>query len=166
MGVLMQFSCWEYGSKKLKPLLPRDSCHSKLVKQGVIFTTLSNALKKSCNHYVTVSLAHQVNRLLSSGYAFDLVITILASVHNHVFTQPVSIKERDSRPLLVIAYLHGATHSVLKIASKYNIRTVFSVRFKMSMLTPFSYSLLYFVEALVANINSLSCFSHCSKFTS
>lgn len=56
---LNQGLCWEYGKENSKPVLPRISCHSKIVKAGVVKSLVRNALDRSCVHFITDSPERQ-----------------------------------------------------------------------------------------------------------
>src|SRR5690606_8095286 len=106
------------------------------------------------------SLEHMVNRLLSAGYSFNLLVNVLCQTGFKVFntTQPMIDRAKDNRPTVVIPYLHGASHHLLKIASKLNVHIVFSVKFKLSMLTPFTYSYNRFKCLIKHRSQSGECF--------
>lgn len=42
--------CWQYQPRSSKPLLSFASAHSKIIKNGIAFSTLKSALTKSCDH--------------------------------------------------------------------------------------------------------------------
>ncbi|XP_072143741.1 uncharacterized protein [Dermacentor andersoni] len=56
-----------------KPLLEYSACHSKLVKQGIAYSTLRSAITKSCPHNMQQSFSQQIERLGKAGYPVHLL---------------------------------------------------------------------------------------------
>lgn len=48
--------CWEYGKENAKPLLSKNSCHSKTVKAGIVRSLITNAMERSCTHFLAESV--------------------------------------------------------------------------------------------------------------
>lgn len=44
--------CWSYGKPKAEPALSARSCHSKLLKSGLMNLLLKHALLKLCLHHI------------------------------------------------------------------------------------------------------------------
>lgn len=86
-----EHTCWSYRTRSEKGLLPFDSAHTKLIKRGIAFSCLSNAVKKSCHHRITESLSFQVSRLKKSGYRDALLVSVSEKVLRTV------VKEKGCR---------------------------------------------------------------------
>lgn len=57
---------WPYGKPNAKPVLSVGSCHSKLVKSGLMNSLLKNALLKLCLHHAVSALQNQMVRFLNA----------------------------------------------------------------------------------------------------
>jgi len=133
--------CWKYGNGKNKPLLSAYSAHSKIVKRSVVSSCILNAMSKSCNDLVFVSINLQIQRLLNVGYDFDFLISLWPKILKKVFSgNSGSTDEFSKKPFVVLPYYHNFSHCLLKIAAKFNVKIVFKIPFKLSNLTPFSKS--------------------------
>lgn len=59
-----------------KPLLPFASEYSKLVKHGVVCACLSNALTKSCHHWIQKRFRGQIACMRAAGYPSHLLVFV------------------------------------------------------------------------------------------
>src|SRR5690606_17138356 len=139
-------------------LLPRRSNHSKLVKRGIMVNTLGNVLRKSCMHFVSSSLGKQIDRLCAAGYDFDLIENVLCSLYARLYGNASLNRPATEARVLVIPYYHRAVHCIIKAVKQFNVRVVFSVKVKLSVLTPFTNSVNPFTCSVNhRNANNFTC---------
>lgn len=124
--------CWEYGKLSPKPILPRQSCHSKIVKAGIVKSLIKNSLKKSCIHFMDQALKRQYERLEDAGYEEAFVSRQLAI---EVSGKKVGRSGRNRSA--VVPYFHEISHNLKACARRFGIDVIFSSDFKLSRLTPF-----------------------------
>ncbi|CAN7983728.1 unnamed protein product [Ixodes hexagonus] len=128
--------CWEYGKVTPKPLLPFKSCHSKLVKRGIVMSLLDAALKKSCPHKGPVSIRNQLLRLKHAGYNNNIV----KGVAMRLLMKIGGMKKGQIAKLdkvVCVPFFHGFSHNLMSIARRFNVKVLFTTDFKLSKLTPF-----------------------------
>lgn len=126
--------CWEYEPRASKPLLPFDSCHSKLVKRSIATTCFTNALKKSCRHLISESFSKQLERLKAAAYPSHLLISVAESILKKLKhtqgRQSLSECNRNKK-CTVVPYMHGIAHNLKKIGKHANVRVLFSAPIKL-----------------------------------
>lgn len=139
LDVLISFSdnrhtCWCYQPRSAKNVLPFDSGHSKVIKRGIATTCIQAALHKSCEHKPEASLTAQIDKLKAAGYPNSVVVPVCESLLQKVKRQNTGPKgkQKDQRPLHVIPYVHKVSHSLKKIATRYDINLLFSAPCKLS----------------------------------
>lgn len=124
--------CWEYGKETVKPILPKQSCHSKNVKAGIAKSLIGNALSKSCTHFLSQALKRQWTRLQNAGYEDTFIRRQLT----------IQLTGKQNKQVLnsrraVIPYFHDISHNLKASAKKFGIETVCTADFKLCHLTPF-----------------------------
>lgn len=125
--------CWEYGKMKCKPILHAKSCHSKLVKAGVVGSLIQSSLKKSCFHFVDDALRRQVDRLCDAGYSRHVIDKML--LKQFFFAR--SAREAPGTSV-VVPYYHKLSHNLKAIADNHNVKLLFRNNYRLDRLTPFS----------------------------
>jgi hypothetical protein len=131
--------CWKYGKKTPKALLPAHSHHSKSVKNSVMESLITNAVRKCCFHNIDASLCTQVRRLCDAGYARERIANAISRVVAKV-THPIEAIKEEPRGNATVPYIHNVSHQLKKLAGKNNVRIRFSVPRKLAQLTPFTSS--------------------------
>lgn len=71
-----QHICWCYAPRAQKPMLLFPSAHSKLVKRGIAWTCLENALNRPCFHNIFASFEAEVSRLMASGFPEAFIASV------------------------------------------------------------------------------------------
>ncbi|XP_064485835.1 uncharacterized protein LOC135398350 [Ornithodoros turicata] len=122
--------CWMYGQRTEKPLLPFNSNHMKM---GIVNSLVRACVVKSCQHRVEASLREQLLRLLGAGYPIDFTRGVVRRLLKGSRGSGTGREERPEKTV-VIPYVHGATHRLVKVAQKQGIKVVPTVRSKLSSL--------------------------------
>ena len=125
--------CWEYGKMAAKPVLSRNSCHAKSVKSGVVRSLISNALDKSCAHFMGYAVERQWSRLEDAGYD-SVFIKRQLELQQKAKQRP---EKETKRHYAVIPYFHGISHNLKACAKKFGVDVAFKSDFKLNRLTPF-----------------------------
>uniref|UniRef100_L7LW05 Tick transposon n=1 Tax=Rhipicephalus pulchellus TaxID=72859 RepID=L7LW05_RHIPC len=76
--------CWMYEPRGLKPLLPYQSAHTKLVKRAIVESFLESTLKKSCPHLIKESFRMQIKRLDAAGYPQEIITAVAEVLHRKI----------------------------------------------------------------------------------
>ncbi|CAN7980436.1 unnamed protein product [Ixodes pacificus] len=126
--------CWMYSPRSKKKLLRFDSAHPKLTKRGIVTNCLRAALNKSCQHSAGESFTIQIQRLQSSGYPESILTDVVENILMHEKIQDRS-KEKRSRPAIV-PYIHSISHTLKKVANRFDVRVVLSAPDKLKRLCP------------------------------
>ncbi|XP_042144221.1 uncharacterized protein LOC121834568 [Ixodes scapularis] len=127
--------CWEYRKENAKPLLSKNSCHSRTVKAGIVKSLITNAMDRSCTHFLAESVKRQWRRLNSAGYQDEFVGKQLSvKFADKCRGEP---KQRPKHRTTVIPYYHKISHNLKACAKKFDVDLVFSSDYKLSKLTPF-----------------------------
>lgn len=128
--------CWRFGKESAKPLLAADSCHSKLVKRGVIASVVDNACKKSCVHHVGEAIGLQKLRLVEAGHHQDVISSVMLKVLRKFSSAPV--EKPVVKNVVCVPYYHGISHNLKSVAKRFGVNLVFKAQHKLESLTPFS----------------------------
>lgn len=126
--------CCEYGKVTTKPILPAISCHSKLLKGGLVWSLVFNSLNMSCCHFVTptskqTALSKQTEKLKRAGYATRLIMSKLFTHFSGACNQK-HLKERTNN--VVALFYHNVSHSLKVTASRFDARVLFWNGFRLS----------------------------------
>ncbi|XP_040064250.1 uncharacterized protein LOC120838403 [Ixodes scapularis] len=125
--------CWEYGKDAPKPVLPKKSCHSKTVKASVVRSLFTNALNRSCVHFVASAVRGQWQRLMNAGYEEDFIARQMTLMNR----EKEKAEEKSRNRIAVMPYFHTVSHNIKACAKKFGVNVVFSSDFKLGNLTPF-----------------------------
>ncbi|XP_042148898.1 uncharacterized protein LOC121837360, partial [Ixodes scapularis] len=126
-------ACWMYAPRTKKSLLQFDSAHTKLVKRGIVASTLGAALRKSCDHTAGESFNNQLQRLRASGYPTSVISTIVESMLKQ--RQRGSPNRTRIRPV-VKPYIHRLSHNLKKVAAKFEVPILLTAPDKLKRLCP------------------------------
>lgn len=129
--------CWCYSPRAQKPLLDFSSCHSKLVKQGIVYSALRSAIAKSCTHCMQQSFSQQLDRLKKAGYPAHLLSLTCEKLSKWVKGAAKKQQEKQKKErFAVVPYVHKLSHGLRNVASRYDVNTVFSAPRKLSRMCP------------------------------
>uniref|UniRef100_A0A6G5AA22 Putative tick transposon n=1 Tax=Rhipicephalus microplus TaxID=6941 RepID=A0A6G5AA22_RHIMP len=112
------------------------SCHSKLVKNGIITNCFRSALVKSCFHTVHASFHEQVSRLQDEGYPFSVMLAVGTRLLKKLRRETAPCLETggmtgSSSKVVAVPYVHRLSHRLKKVAGKYDVKVVFSAKNKI-----------------------------------
>lgn len=130
--------CWQYEPRSKEGLLQFESAHSKLVKRGIVMNCCHSAISKSCQHKQSESFKAQVSRLQLAGYPSFFVANVCESLLQKTkrASKAKELPEDKIKNPHVMPYIHRVSHNIKKVASRYNVRVVFSAPCKLSKLCP------------------------------
>ena len=128
--------CWRYQPRCNKQVLPYNSAHSKLVKRSIVKLCFQNALTKSCEHEVAVSLEHQSDRLSQAGYPISVQSSVAEALLRKHRQMPSTEEpsKTNARKIAVIPYFHKISHNLKKVAERSKVKVVFSAPRKLLSL--------------------------------
>lgn len=122
----------------MKPLLNYKSGHTKLVKNAIALSCFTSALKKTCTHLVESSFSAQVKKLRQAGFPRDVLLKVCEKLIKKIKRGPGDGCDLDEKAqhkkFAVLPYVHGFTHRLKKVASRYDVQVVISARNKLSTL--------------------------------
>lgn len=118
-----------YLPRSKKRTLQYQSAHLKLVKRGIVSSCLSAALKKNCIQSARQSFDAQVARLKASSYPTSILSDAAECMIKPNRTSERSRQKRSRSA--VVPYIHRISHDFKRIASKYDVRVVFSAPDKL-----------------------------------
>lgn len=122
----------------MKPLLNYKSGHTKLVKNAIALSCFTSALKKTCTHLVESSFSAQVKKLRQAGFPRDVLIKVCEKLIKKIKRGPGDgcdlVEKAQHKKFAVLPYVHGFTHRLKKVASRYDVQVVISARNKLSTL--------------------------------
>lgn len=72
--------CWKHKPRLKKSLLPYDSAHSKITKQGIVKSCLTRAMRRSCLYAVDESFCEQVSRIRKVGCPEHLLVAVAQGI--------------------------------------------------------------------------------------
>ncbi|XP_075539153.1 uncharacterized protein LOC142573775 [Dermacentor variabilis] len=129
--------CWHYSPRAKKPLLKFSSCHSKLVKQGIAYSTLRSAITKSCPHNMQQSFSQQIERLGKASYPVHLLSLTCEKLVKWVKSPgKKQEKQKKETKFAVVPYIHRLSHGLKNVANRYDVNTVFSAPRKLASMCP------------------------------
>nr|XP_054921432.1 uncharacterized protein LOC126519934 [Dermacentor andersoni] len=129
--------CWHYSPRAKKPLLEYSSCHSKLVKRGIAYSTLRSAITKSCPHNMQQSFSQQIERLKKASYPVHLLSLTCEKLVKWVKSPgKKQEKQKKETKFAVVPYIHRLSHGLRNVANRYDVSTVFSAPRKLSNMCP------------------------------
>lgn len=121
--------CWEYFPRSTKSFLNYQSSHTKLVKNGIVFSSLKSAMNKSCLERINESILRQVGRLKSSGYPSHVISRECDKLLRWI--KSGDKPKREKKKFVVVPYTHGVGHGLKNVAARYDVDVVFSAPKKL-----------------------------------
>lgn len=104
------------------------SCHSKLDKRCIVYSTLLSSVRKCCHHLLSDSSETQLEKVRKSGFLYHMLNPVTWSPLKSVkYTEEGHPKIRPERSV-VVRYLHKITHELKKVG----VNLVFSAPNKPS----------------------------------
>lgn len=127
--------CWMYAPRSVKPLLPFSSGHTKLVKNEIALSCLRSAVTKSCVHLMENSFKEQVRKLRQAGFpeavlswACEKLVKLVKSGTKKEVAEEVAETKRN---IAVIPNVHGITHRLKRVGSRYGVQVAITARNKL-----------------------------------
>ncbi|XP_064464986.1 uncharacterized protein LOC135376414 [Ornithodoros turicata] len=126
--------CWSYHPRSRKAVLPFSSCHTKIVKRGIVRTMLRSALNKSCEHEMQHSFQAQLGKLAAGGYPDTLIQSVSETLITEMRQASTTERRRPEGRPVCIPYVHKISHSIKKVAERHGVPVVLSAPVKLQQL--------------------------------
>jgi hypothetical protein len=121
--------CYSYQQRSQKPMLPYKSHHSKAVFNGIIIGAIRNAMARSCDCCVGLSIKKHEERLKKAGYPESKII----DAKRKLLTQQPK-KEWERKPVATIPNYHGLASRTKKTAASFKVEVASSYQHKLNTL--------------------------------